>query len=173
VINPETMEISQPGETGELWVKGARGIQMFLEYYNDPEATESAFVDGWFRTGDGIKLGENGHMYFTQRLKDMIKVGGENVGVEEVEAVILQIPEVGEVAVVAKKHPDLDEVPVAYVIAAKGTDSQGLEDKVLDHCREHMSMFKIPRYVCVVDDFPRVLLNKIAKNKLREMAEML
>jgi crotonobetaine/carnitine-CoA ligase len=173
VINPETMNVSQPGETGELWVKGGRGIQMFLEYYNDPEATEAAFVDGWFRTGDGIKLGENGHMYFTQRLKDMIKVGGENVGVEEVEAVIMQMPEVGEVAVVAKKHPDLDEVPVAYVIAAGGTETQGLDDKILDHCREHMSMFKIPRYVCVVDDFPRVLLNKIAKNKLREMAEKL
>jgi len=131
------------------------------------------FVDGWFKTGDGIKLGENGHMYFTQRMKDMIKVGGENVGVEEVEAVIMQMPEVGEVAVVAKKHPDLDEVPVAYVICAEGGEPGVLETKVLAHCREHMSAFKIPHYVCVVDDFPRVLLNKIAKNKLREMAEKL
>lgn len=173
VINPETLNVSQPGETGELWVKGTRGIQLFLEYYNDPEATKSAFLDGWFRTGDGIKLGENGHMYFTQRLKDMIKVGGENVGVEEVEAVIMQLPEVGEVAVVAKKHPDLDEVPVAYIICAEGVKVDGLETKVLDHCREHMSAFKIPHYICVVDDFPRALLNKIAKNKLREMAAKL
>ncbi len=173
VVNPETQEMSQPGETGELWVKGTRGIQMFLEYYNNPEATESAFVDGWYRTGDGIKLGENGHMYFTQRIKDMIKVGGENVGVEEVEAVIMQMPEVGEVAVVAKNHPDLHEVPVAYVICAGGAAPDTLETKVLDHCREHMSAFKIPHYVCVVDDFPRALLNKIAKIKLREMAEKL
>jgi crotonobetaine/carnitine-CoA ligase len=173
VVNPETLEMSKPGETGELWVKGTRGVQMFLEYYNDPEATESAFVDGWFRTGDGIRLGENGHMYFTQRLKDMIKVGGENVGVGEVEAVIMQLPEVYEVAVVAKKHEALDEVPVAFVIGAEGADLQQLESRILDHCREHMSAFKIPRHVCLVDDFPRALLNKVAKNKLREMAEKL
>ncbi len=92
VVNPETRNPSKPGETGELWVKGTRGVQLFLEYYNDPEATASAFVDGWFRTGDGIRLGENGHLYFTQRLKDMIKVGGENVGVDEVEAVMMQMP---------------------------------------------------------------------------------
>ena len=79
----------------------------------------------------------------------------------------------GEVAVVAKNHPDLHEVPVAYVICAGGAAPDTLETKVLDHCREHMSAFKIPHYVCVVDDFPRALLNKIAKIKLREMAEKL
>ena len=103
----------------------------------------------------------------------MIKVGGENVGVDEVEAVIMQLPEVAEVAVVAKKHPDLDEVPVAYVICAAGSDPAAVESRVMDHCREHMSAFKIPRHVCVVDDFPRALLNKVAKNKLRDMAEEL
>lgn len=173
VVNPETLEVSQPGEIGELWVKGTRGVEMFLEYYNNPEATESAFLDGWFRTGDGVRLGQNGHMYFTQRLKDMIKVGGENVGVDEVEAVILRLPGVREVAVVAKKHPALDEVPVAYVIAAEGVNPDELQTRVLDHCREQLSAFKIPRHVCVVDDFPRALLNKVAKNKLREMAESL
>ena len=173
VVNPETQEVSKPGETGELWVKGTRGIQMFLEYYNDPEATESAFVDDWYRTGDGIRLGENGHLYFTQRIKDMIKVGGENVGVDEVEAVIMQLPEVFEVAVVAKKHEALDEIPVAYVIPAEGADPETLEARVFDHCNEHMSAFKRPRYVLVVDDFPRALLNKVAKIKLREMAEKL
>jgi crotonobetaine/carnitine-CoA ligase len=173
VVNPETLDVSQPGEIGELWVKGTRGVEMFLEYYNDPEATESAFVDGWFRTGDGIKLGENGHMYFTQRLKDMIKVGGENVGVDEVEAVIMQLPEVSEVAVVAKKHDALDEVPVAFVIGSKEAKPDELESRIIDHCREHMSAFKIPRHVCLLDDFPRALLNKVAKNKLREMAEKL
>jgi len=173
VVNPETLNPSKPGETGELWVKGTRGVQLFLEYYNDPAATESAFVDGWFRTGDGIRLGENGHLYFTQRLKDMIKVGGENVGVDEVEAVIMQLPEVMEVAVVAKKDPALDEVPFAFIIVAEGANPEGLEDRILDHCREHMSAFKIPRHVRLVDDFPRSLLNKVAKNKLREIADKL
>jgi crotonobetaine/carnitine-CoA ligase len=103
----------------------------------------------------------------------MIKVGGENVGVDEVEAVITQMPEVFEVAVVAKKHEALDEIPVAYVIPAEGTDPETLEAKVFDHCNEHMSAFKRPRYVQVVDELPRSLLNKVAKIKLREMAEKL
>jgi crotonobetaine/carnitine-CoA ligase len=103
----------------------------------------------------------------------MIKVGGENVGVDEVEAVIIQLPEVSEVAVVAKKHDALDEVPVAFVIGSKEAKPDELESRIIDHCREHMSAFKIPRHVCLVDDFPRALLNKVAKNKLREMAEKL
>lgn len=173
VVDPETQNPSKPGETGELWVKGTRGVQLFLEYYNDPEATEKAFVDGWFRTGDGIRLGENGHLYFAQRLKDMIKVGGENVGVDEVEAVIMQLPEVREVAVVAKKDAALDEVPVAFVIPVEGANPREVESRILEHCREHMSAFKIPRHICLVDEFPRALLNKVAKNKLREIAEKL
>ncbi len=78
-----------------------------------------------------------------------------------------------EVAVVAKKDPALDEVPVAFVIAAEGANRQELEARILEHCREHMSAFKIPRHVCLVDEFPRALLNKVAKNKLREIAEKL
>jgi crotonobetaine/carnitine-CoA ligase len=103
----------------------------------------------------------------------MIKVGGENVGVDEVEAVLLSLPEVREVAVVAKKHPALDEVPVAFVIAAEGVNPDELESIIMDHCTEQMSAFKIPRHICVVDDFPRAMLDKVAKNKLREMAENL
>jgi crotonobetaine/carnitine-CoA ligase len=173
VIDPESGEVCKSGETGELWVKGTRGIQMFLEYYNDPEATESAFEDGWFKTGDLIKVGTNGYMYFKHRLKDMIKVGGENVGVDEVESTILQLPEVREVAVVAKQDPALQEIPVAFIIPRKPMEQQDMEKLVLDHCREHLSAFKLPRLIRVVDDFPRSLLNKVAKNKLREIADEL
>jgi len=173
VIDPESGEVCKSGETGELWVKGTRGIQMFLEYYNDPEATESAFEDGWFKTGDLIKVGTNGYMYFKHRLKDMIKVGGENVGVDEVESTILQLPEVKEVAVVAKQDPALQEIPVAFIIPRKPMGQDEMEKRVLDHCREHLSPFKLPRIIRVVDEFPRSLLNKVAKNKLREIADKL
>ena len=173
VIDPASGAVCKSGESGELWVKGTRGIQMFLEYYNDPEATESAFVDGWFKTGDLLRVGENGYMYFLHRLKDMIKVGGENVGVDEVEKVILQLPEVREVAVVAKQDPALQEIPVAFIILKKPMEADAVEKLVLDHCAEHLSRFKIPRMIRVVDDFPRSLLNKVAKNKLREIADKL
>lgn len=173
VIDPESGEVCGSGESGELWVKGTRGIQMFLEYYNDSEATESSFEDGWFKTGDLLKVGENGYMYFLHRLKDMIKVGGENVGVDEVEKTILQLPQVSEVAVVAKQDPALQEIPVAFVIPAEPMEQDAMEKLVLDHCREHLSRFKLPRIVRVVDNFPRSLLNKVAKNKLRDIADEL
>lgn len=173
VIDPETGEVCNSGETGELWVKGTRGIQMFLEYYNDLEATESSFEDGWFKTGDLLKVGTNGYMYFKHRLKDMIKVGGENVGVDEVESTILELPEVSEVAVVAKQDPALQEIPVAFIIPKEPTEQDAMEKLVLDHCREHLSHFKLPRIIRVVDDFPRSLLNKVAKNKLRDIADEL
>ena len=173
VMDPETGAVCGSGESGELWVKGTRGIQMFLEYYNDPKATESAFVDGWYKTGDLLKVGENGYMYFLHRLKDMIKVGGENVGVDEVEKVIKQLPQVKQVAVVAKQDPKLQEVPVAFVIPHTAMDHDVLEKLVLDQCREHLSHFKIPRMVRIVDEFPRAVLNKVAKNKLREIANSL
>lgn len=171
VINPESGKVCDSGETGELWIKGTRGIQMFLEYYNDPEATESSFVDGWFKTGDLLKVGENGYMYFLHRLKDMIKVGGENVGVDEVERTILQLPQVKEVAVVAKQDPALQEIPVAFIIPREPLEQDVMEKLVRDHCQEHLSRFKLPRIICVVDDFPRSLLNKVAKNKLRDIAD--
>jgi len=173
VIDPDTGEVCRSGQSGELWVKGTRGIQMFLEYYNDPKATKSAFVDGWYKTGDLIRVGDNGYMYFLHRLGDMIKVGGENVGVDEVEKTIMQLPEVAEVAVVAKKDAKLQYVPVAFIIPKKEMDHDALEKLVLDQCREHLSRFKVPHYVQIVDEFPRALLNKVAKNKLREIADAL
>jgi crotonobetaine/carnitine-CoA ligase len=103
----------------------------------------------------------------------MIKVGGENVGVDEVEKVILQLPEVKEVAVVAKQDPALQEIPVAFIIPKKQMQQDELEKLILDHCGEHLSRFKIPRMIRVVDDFPRSLLNKVAKNKLRDIADKL
>jgi len=87
--------------------------------------------------------------------------------------VILQLPEVREVAVVAKQDPALQEIPVAFIISKKPMEHDALEELVLNHCAEHLSRFKIPRIIKVVDDFPRSLLNKVAKNKLREIADKL
>ncbi|MET0378833.1 MAG: hypothetical protein ABW049_07555, partial [Spongiibacteraceae bacterium] len=101
-------------EPGELQIRGTPGVQVFLGYYNDATATAKAFTsDGWLHTGDRARIGADGTFYFVDRLKDVLKVGGENVGAAEIEAVILQRPEIYEVAVVARKHPALDEVPVA------------------------------------------------------------
>jgi carnitine-CoA ligase len=173
IVDPETDEVCDDGRVGELWMRGTRGIQLFLEYYDNPEANAKAFTeDGWFKTGDLVRLGEHGNLFYSERDKDALKVGGENVSAREVEDVCRTVPGVGEVAVVAKSHEMLDVVPVAFVITGPDApDEATLEAAVIAACRENLSGFKVPRAVYVVDSFPTATLEKVAKNKLREMAD--
>lgn len=173
IVDPETGEALDDGRVGELWLRGTRGIQLFLEYYDNPEANAKAFTDdGWFRTGDMVRIGEGGAIFYTERDKDMLKVGGENVSSKEVEDLCRTVAGVGEVAVVGRSHPMLDVVPVAFVIKGAGAPSDDeLSSSVIELCRTNLSDFKVPRAVYFVDDFPRATLDKIAKNKLRELAD--
>ncbi|CAG9179102.1 AMP-binding protein [Cupriavidus pinatubonensis] len=156
-----------PGQTGDLYVRGCRGVSLFLEYFNDPAATAAAFrEDGLFITGDRVRLGEDGALYFADRAKDMLKVGGENVAASEIERVIALVPGVAEAAVVAKKHPMLDEVPVAFVIPGPGAD-EALTKRILAACAAQLADFKRPHEVRLVDSLPRATLEKVAKAKLR------
>lgn len=158
-----------PGETGDLYVRGERGVSLFLEYFNDPAATAAAFrADGLFITGDRVRLGEDGALYFADRAKDMLKVGGENVAASEIERVIALVPGVAEAAVVAKKHPMLDEVPVAFVIPAQGA-GEDLPSRILAACTAQLADFKRPHEVRLVDSLPRATLEKVAKAQLRAM----
>jgi len=158
-----------PGEVGDLYVGGQRGVSLFLEYAGDPEATARAFrEDGLFITGDRVRLGEDGFLYFADRSKDMLKVGGENVAASEIERVIASVPGVREVAVVAKKHPMLDEVPVAFVIPAEGQED-GLIDAIQAACAKGLATFKQPHEVRLVPELPRSTLEKVAKAELRAM----
>jgi crotonobetaine/carnitine-CoA ligase len=159
-----------PGETANLKVKGIRGLSLFAEYLGNPRATADSFdADGFFITGDMVTVHEDGFISFTNRAKDMLKVGGENVAALEIERVIAALPLAHEVAVVGKPHPMLDEVPVAYVMVAGGADEAPPDyaDQVLAACRDKLADFKVPTEVRLVDDFPRSTLEKIAKNDLR------
>lgn len=173
LVNPETGADCAPGEPGECLVRGVRGVQLFLEYYNNPEANEKAFTaDGWFRTGDIMRIGEDGSYYFMDRDKDRIKVGGENVSASEVERVIQQVPGVSETAVVAKRDPMLGSVIVAFVLRTPDAPpAEAMRDAILARCEAELSKFKRPRAVFFMDEFPRATLNKIAKAKLREIAD--
>jgi len=171
VVNPETGEISPPGEIGELWVRGRRGIQLFLEYADNPEANAKAFTeDGWFKTGDLVSLSPDGFFFFKDRDKDALKVGGENVSAKEVEDVCRSVPGIADVAVVGQKHEFLNQVAVAFVIPAPGAPPD-LADRILKACAERLAGFKCPKAVYLVDEFPRATLEKVAKNKLREIAD--
>ncbi len=161
-----------PGETGELSIRGIPGVSLFKEYLNDPRATaESYDSEGFFRTGDRVSLLAEGFIRFADRSKDMLKVGGENVAASEIEQAILGLPDVAEVAVVAKKHKMLDEVPVAFVLPRGGiaAASPDLAERVLAHCRGKLADFKLPQEVRLVDALPRSTLEKIAKAELRKL----
>ncbi|WTW99661.1 AMP-binding protein [Streptomycetaceae bacterium NBC_01309] len=172
VVDPDTGRACAEGEVGELWLRGERGVQLFLEYYGNPEATEKAFVGDWFRTGDMVMLGPGGNIFYRERDKDLLKVGGENVSAREVEDVVGTVAGVGSVAVVGKKHDFLDEVVVAFVIRAAGApEPDELEKAILELCRTRLSDYKVPRAVYCVDAFPLGTLDKILKKRLREMAD--
>ncbi|WP_430396379.1 AMP-binding protein [Ferrovibrio sp.] len=163
----------QRGETGTIHIAGQRGVSLFQEYYRDPAATAAAFdAAGFFNTGDQVTLLDDGSVRFADRLKDMLKVGGENVASSEIERVIAGIPGVEEVAVVAKAHAMLDEVPVAFVrlggpLADAAPDT--VAALVTAQCRKLLADFKVPREVHVVEEFPRANVEKIAKAKLKTM----
>ncbi len=158
---------TDPGETGHLYIRGIRGVQLFKEYFGDPEVTASCFdEDGWFDTGDLVAVDAAGYFYFKDRDKDMLKVGAENVAASEVETVITATGLVAECAVVGQKHYMLDEVPVAFVIPTE-PETPDIEDKIIAACRENLPDFKVVRAVHVVDELPRSTLEKIAKAELR------
>ncbi len=128
--------------------------------------------DGWFKTGDMVRIGEEGNFFYCERDKDVLKVGGENVSAREVEDLCRQVPGIADIAVVGRSHDMLDVVPVAFVV--KGgpvVDDDELKRQIIEICKANLADFKVPRAVYLVDDFPRATLDKVAKNQLREMAD--
>ena len=147
-----------------------------LEYFDNDEANEKAFTaDGWFKTGDRVVLGAEGNFYYKDRDKDALKVGGENVSAREVEDCVREVGGIGDVAVVGQQHDMLDQVAVAFVI--RGPDAPASEEEhaqaILDHCAGKLADFKVPRAVYFRDVFPVATLDKVAKNKLRDLADEL
>jgi crotonobetaine/carnitine-CoA ligase len=157
----------QTGALGHLEVRGVRGVSLFAEYYNNPQATAEAFdADGWFRTGDVVLVHEDGSIRFADRAKDVIKVGGENVSAAEVESIVGTVAGVRECAVVAKPDPVYGEVAVAFV-ALHADAPEAIEERIIEHCRAALSKFKVPREVIVIGEMPRVNGTKIGKAELR------
>jgi carnitine-CoA ligase len=160
------------GDTGNLLIRGIPGLSLFAEYLHNENATRESFDEhGYFITGDRITMLENGFLKFGDRAKDMLKVGGENVAASEIEQVVAVVPGVREAAVVAKKHPMLDEVPVVFIIPQAGVAKlpPNLHDLVMAACKNSLADFKVPREIRFVDEMPRSTLEKVAKAELRKM----
>lgn len=158
-----------PGGTGNLLAGGVRGLSVFKEYYANPEANDEAFDEhGYFRTGDRVTLHEDGFIEFSERAKDLIKVGGEGVAPAEVERVIAELKGIADVAVVAKPDLHYGEVVAAFVVLEGVGGTEDAIQRVIAHCAASLAKFKVPREVIVLPEMPRVSIGKISKARLRE-----
>jgi fatty-acyl-CoA synthase len=150
-------------EEGEICL---RGPKITKGYWRDPEKTKASFFGDWFRTGDIGYLDEDGYLFLTDRKKDMIISGGENIASSEVERVIYLLPQVSEVAVIGAPDERWGERPVAYVVLREG----GTLDlaTLAAHCSQHLARFKVPRELHLRNDLPRNPSGKILKRVLRQ-----
>ena len=154
---------------GEIQVRGWNVMQ---GYYNNPEANAKAFTeDGWLRTGDLGELTADGRLRMVGRLKDVFRVGGENVAPAEVEEVLLSHPAVQTAQVIGVPDARLGEVPAAYLTLKAGAKAS--EAEILAWMKPKVANFRLPRYLCIVADFEAIGMTasgKVQKTKLREHA---
>ena len=161
VVDPETLTDLPAGKAGEILL---RGPQTTLGYWRLPEETARALLPGgWFRTGDGGYLDENGYLFLTDRIKDMIVSGGENIYPAEVEHALMALPGVREVAVIGVPDPHWGETPKAVIVP----DAELTEDQVIEFCQARMARYKCPTSVSWVDELPRTPSGKVMKHVLR------
>lgn len=150
------------GEVGEIAISAE---QVCDGYWEDAKATDEAFRDGWFRTGDLGRLDADGYLYVADRKKDIVISGGENVSAREVEAVLRTHPGVRDVAIIGLPDPRWGERVCAVVVAA---DDRPTDDELVALCRAHLAGFKIPRVIHFVDELPTTGTGKVSKPALRE-----
>lgn len=164
IRSPETLSPLPTGEVGEIWV---RGICLFDGYHRDSVSPFTGPPEaGWFRTGDLGALDEGGRLTFRGRIKDMLKVGGENVSASEIETFLLRHPAVSVAQVVAAPDHRLGEVPAAF-IELKSCATANAEE-IIAYCRSGIAAYKVPRLVRFVTEWP-TSATKIQKDRLRSM----
>ncbi|PWK84952.1 fatty-acyl-CoA synthase [Lentzea atacamensis] len=144
-----------------------RGPNVFAGYWNRPQESRDSFVDDeWFRTGDVVRVDDDGWTYVVDRVKDMIISGGENVYPAEVEAVVVQLDEVESCAVVGVPDERWGEVGVAYVVVRTDLD----EDTLRKHLEANLARYKVPKHLVFVDALPRNATGKVRRVELRARA---
>ncbi|OFP34320.1 long-chain-fatty-acid--CoA ligase [Corynebacterium sp. HMSC071B10] len=164
IVNEKNLDEDMPyGEEGEILAKGP---QVFGGYFNNPEATERAFHDGWFRTGDMGVMEEDGFIKLVSRIKELIITGGFNVYPAEVEEVMRKHRDVVDVAVVGRPREDGSEDVVACVVLRDGAalDPEGLKE----HARENLTRYKVPRTFYHFEELARDQMGKIRRREVRE-----
>ena len=165
VTNMDTGQAAAPGEVGEIWVRSPMNMAGYL---NQPVASaETLVADGWLRTGDGAVCDAEGYIYLTDRIKDMIISGGENVYPAEVENVLAAHPDVEDVAVIGLPDERWGETVTAIVCARPG--AQPSSEELIAYSRERLAHYKCPTSIHLVKELPRNPSGKVIKRALRTM----
>ena len=163
VVDSEDRDVPL-GQPGELLLKGP---QVFAGYWHREDETRKAFTaDGWFRTGDVVTMDETGLLRMVDRKKDMILVSGFNVYPNEIEAVVAQMPQVGECACIGVPDDRRGEAPHLFVVAR---DPQLKTEAIEAHCRANLAAYKIPRHITLTKELPKSPVGKILRRSLRDL----
>lgn len=162
---PADLKIENPNREGigEIWVKGPMVMNGYL---NNKKANEESFHEDWFKTGDLGFIDKDGFLFVVDRRSDLIISGGENIYPSEIENVILELDGIVEAAVVGRKDDFWGEIPVAFVVENEKKTSA---DQILNHLKNNLASFKVPKEILYVDSLPKNASNKIMRHKLKEL----
>lgn len=167
-------DIKKPGDSGDSGDSGSdggvgegiyRSPALMAGYYNNPQATSEAFANGWFHGGDAFRTGEKGLRILNDRIKDVIKTGGENVSSIRVESVVSTHPLVNRAVAIGLPHPRWGEA-VTVLVQAK-PESAVDEEELIAFAKARLAGFETPKAVLFVDEFPETVGNKVKKHELR------
>lgn len=153
------------GEAGELCIKGP---QIVLGYLNRPTETAETFIEGWLHTGDIAKVDEDGFCYILDRKKDMVIVSGFNVYPNEIEAILVEHPDVFEAAVIGVPDPYTGESVKAFITSH---NPHLLIADILKHCQDNLTAYKIPKSIEILTELPKSTVGKILRTELRQMEQ--
>lgn len=165
VVDEDGIEVGA-NTVGEMIVRPIKPYCMQLEYYGMPEKTVESWRDLWFHTGDGASFDEDGYFFFVDRMKDALRRRGENISSYEVEKVINAHPDVLESAAIAIKA-DVGEDEVMVCLTLK-PERKLTPLNLMEHCEKQMAYFMMPRYIRIMDQFPKTPTERIKKAQLRE-----
>ena len=163
VVDPVTLVDVAAGQTGEIWLKGP---SVTPGYWRKPEETTKAFEKGWFRTGDLGKVDEDGYYFLTDRIKNIIISGGENISPKEVETIINQLEEVVESCVVGIPDKKWGEKVVAAIVKKPG--SMLKEQEIQTYCKKHLHKWKSPKEIVFLQKLPKNRMGKVFKYDVKE-----